>query len=419
MDIVRATPRRTVALRYALYAAASVALVAVAFFAAPSLFSRAERVPVVERATLLVDVARRGPLVRAVRAAGTLVPDHVQVVATAADGVVDELPIRPGARVAAGDTIAVLSNPDLEAAAIDASAQLDAAREELRSAREEASAAQLDEDAAYRTALAESKRADEEARSYTALHASGLVGDLSYRETLIKADENRSLAGIAERKIGVSAADASAKVAAAAARVAQLQAELDARRAQVATLVVRAGSAGVVQSVAVERGQRVQSGTEIARVAAARDLKAVLQVAESDVRGIAPGMPATIDANGSGILTGRVARIAPAAQSGVVPVDVTLTAVRPSVRPDQSVDGTIELARVRDALSIARPANAADDTTIALYRLTADGAHAARTTVRLAGGSLDRVQVLAGLAAGDTVIVSDTSAYDAPLLRIQ
>ena len=418
MDIVR-TARRPAALRYAPLGAALAVAIAAAAFAVPWLFRHTASLPAIERSTLVLDVARRGTLVRAVRASGSLAPDRVQIVATTADGLVDALPIRAGSPVEAGSVIAVLHNPDLDAAVVDVRAQLAAAHAELRSAREEASAAQLDQEAAYRTAVAESLRSNEEARSYATLHASGLVGDLSYRETLIKADENRAIAGIAHRKIAVDAAGSDAKVAASLAKVAQLQAQLDAREAQVATLVVRAGSAGIVQSVAVERGQRVTSGTELARVAEARDLKAVLQVAESDVHGVVPGMPATIDTNGEGTIRGRVARIAPAAQNGTVSIDVALSDMPHGVRPDQGVDGTIELSRMRDAVSIARPANATDDSTVTLYRVSADGTRATRTSVRLAAGSLDRIQVLAGVAPGETVIVSDTSAYDAPQLRIQ
>jgi HlyD family secretion protein len=418
MDIARPA-RRPLALRYLPLGFALAALTAAAVLTLPWLLHRSVALPSIERNALVLDVARRGTLVRAVRAPGLLTPDRVQIVATTAGGLVDALPIRAGTRVGAGSVIAVLQNPDLDAAVADVRAQLDAARADVRSAREEASAAQLDQQAAYRTAAAEAKRSAEEARSYTSLHASGLVGDLSYRETLIKADENRALAGIAERKIDVGAAGQEAKVAAAVAKVEQLEAQLAARRAVVETLVVRAGSAGIVESVAVEQGQRLASGTELARIAEARDLKAVLQVAESDLHGIAPGMPAAIDTNGEGTIAGRVARIAPAAQNGTVAVDVTLADVRRGIRPDQNVDGTIELSRVLNALSIARPASAADNSSVTLYKLSPDGTRAVRTTVRLATGSLERVGVIGGLAPGDTVIVSDMSTYDAPVLRIQ
>jgi HlyD family secretion protein len=419
MDIARETRRRPSALRYALPGVAAVAVVAAGAWSLPALLQRSAPVPAVDRAGLVLDIARRGTLVRAVTAAGQLVPDRVQVVATTADGLIDDVRIHAGSRVAAGDVVAVLDNPDLAAAVVDVRAQLEAARADVRSAREDASATQLDQQAAYGTALAAAKRSNEEAHSYASLHSAGLISDLSFRETLIRADADQSLAGIARRKIDVDAAGDAAKIAAAVAKVEQLQAQLAARQAQVETLVVRAGSAGIVQSVAVEPGQRVTSGTEIARIAEARDLKAVLQVAESDVRGISLGMPASIASDGVPALRGHVARIAPAAQSGTVPVDVSLENLPAGLRPDQNVDGTIELSRARDVVSIARPAGVSDDSTVSLYRVSADGSRAFRIPVRLGSGSLDRIRVLAGLAPGDTVIVSDTSADTAPQLRIQ
>jgi HlyD family secretion protein len=89
----------------------------------------------------------------------------------------------------------------------------------------------------------------------------------------------------------------------------------------------------------------------------------------------------------------------------------------PGARPDLNVDGTIDLQTLHDVLSIARPAGAADDSTIGLYRI--DGSQARLVQVRLGVGSTDRIEVLDGITAGDVVIVSDTSAYGgAPLLRL-
>ena len=418
MDVARIR-RRPFALRYVLSATGIALVMLLALWSVPALFERGAALPVVERSSLVVDTVRRGLLVRSVHASGQLAPDRIEIVATSADGIVDDVPVRAGSRVVAGSTIAVLANPDLTAAVVDARAQLEAANADLTSAREEASAAHLDQAAAYQTAAADSQRAGEEASAYASLHERGLVGDLQYRESLIKADEDRSLAGIAQRKVTVDAADAAAKVAAAQARVEQLQAQLAAREAQVAALVVTAGAPGIVQSVAVDRGQRIASGTQLAQIADERDLKAVLQVAEGDVHSVIPGMPVAIDTNGSGTLAGRVARIAPAAQNGFVPVDVTLDALPAGVRPDQTVDASIELSRERNVLSLERPANASDASTVALYKLSPDGTRASRTSVRLGTGSLERVEIVGGLAPGDTVIVSDTSSYAAPQLRIQ
>jgi HlyD family secretion protein len=92
----------------------------------------------------------------------------------------------------------------------------------------------------------------------------------------------------------------------------------------------------------------------------------------------------------------------------------------PGDRPDANVDGTIVLAKLPDVLSIARPAGATDDSTIDLFKVVDNGARAVRTRVRLGRGSNERVAVLSGLALGDTVIVSDMSAYtDQTELRLR
>jgi HlyD family secretion protein len=342
----------------------------------------------------------------------------VHVVASLADGVALGAPVRAGTRVSADTMLVRLANPDLAVAVVDAQAQLAAARAEVRSARAEADATRLDEDAALRSARAENEGAEVEYSADRDLSRQGLIGDLQTRSAQIKAAEDRDLVTIARDKIVSGGADSAAKIAVSQARVDQLTAELAARRAQLATLVVRAGASGTVQSIAIDPGQRVSSGTEIARIADDRDLKAVLQIAESDVRGVAPGQLVRIVASDAGQTLGRVTRLAPAAQNGTVAVDVALDRIPPGARADQNVDGTVIIRRAANVLSLARPANANDGSRIALYRLDRDATHAYRTEVTLGYGSDDRVRILSGLNAGDRVIVSDTSALDAPILRI-
>jgi HlyD family secretion protein len=419
VDVVRIR-RRPQLDRGTITIAAIVALVAIGAWTLPALYARRPVADVVvSRDSLALDTVTRGTLERSVTAAGILIPNRVRIVATTADGIVADLRVKPGARVTADTTIARLENPDLSVAVTDANAQLAAARADVASAREEAAAARLDEQAALRSARAENARAGVEAVSDSELHAQGLIGDLQYRTAVIKSSEDRDLVAIANSKVAVGGADAEAKIAAAQARVDQLAAELGARRAEEATLVVTAGAPGIVQSVAVDPGQRVTSGTELARIADDRDLKAVLQVAESDMRGVVPGLGARIVASDGTSIAARVERIAPDAANGTVAVDVALDTIPAGARADQSVDGTIVIDRMPNVLSVARPVTASADGLLTLYRLDRDGTHAYRTEVRLGSGSDDRARVLSGLAAGDRIIVSDTAAYNAPTLRIQ
>ena len=95
--------------------------------------------------------------------------------------------------------------------------------------------------------------------------------------------------------------------------------------------------------------------------------------------------------------------------NGTVTVEVSFDgALPPGARPDMSVDGTIEVERLARVLSVGRPAVA----TTSLYRLERDGRHATRVAVRLGKSSVRSVEVLAGLQAGDVVVLSDMSAWD-------
>lgn len=417
MDVVRA--RRASPPRIVIVIAAAGVLVVAMVMALFSLTRSSEGGPSVDRSTIVTDVARVGTLQRSISASGTLASENIRVVAAAQAGVVESVFLKPGAKVEAGTPIAQLSNPDLEADVVSAHSAVDVARAQLASVEQQAKAAALSTQSSYVSARAQAQEDDTNLQSLQYLHRNGYIADQTVRIADIKANQSSSQLHVAHSQIAVDAAEQEAKIAQARSQLDQALAQLQAKASEVDALLVRARSPGIVQSVAVDPGARVEAGAELARVADQRDLKAVLQVAEGQVHSVNIGMPVRID-TGNGTATGHVARIAPAAQNGSVGVDVYFSATLPSgARPDLNVDGTIDLETLRNVVSIARPAGASDDTTIGLYRIGRGSNVAHLVNVHLGRGSTDRVEVLSGIQPGDTVIVSDTSAYGgAPSLRL-
>jgi HlyD family secretion protein len=376
--------------------------------------------PLVEKSTLVTDVAIRGTLVRSVSAQGTFTPDRVRIAAATQSGVVNQIFVKPGSAVSAGTIIAQMQNPSLDAAALDARSQLAVAQADLASARQQARAEQLTQQTVLADAQAQMEQSTLQAHSLESLHHRGLVADVQYQQAIIASKKNTNDVGIAQAQLTAASADAQAKVAAAQARVEQAAAQLGANDQEVAALTVRSASSGIVQSIDVDPGTSVAQNAVIARIADTASLKAVLQIAEGDIHAVTVGMLATID-TGNGSIPGRVSRIAPSAENGTVATDVAFAhPLPPSLRPDTNVDGTIRIASIRDALSIARPAGAADGGKIDLFKVVDGATRALRVRVQLGQGSSDRVQVLSGLAAGDVVIVSDMSSYlDQTTLRLR
>lgn len=417
MDVVRERKR---GVPRAFYAVAGVlAAIAVAVWAMISL-AHQQSAAVVDKSTLVLDVATRGTLVRSVSAQGAFAPERVRVASATQPGVVNEIFVKAGSVVVPGALIAQMQNPALDSQVADAQSALHVAQANLADAKQQAQASVIGQQTNLDDAQAQARTDALQAQSYASLHKSGLIAGLQYQQAQIQARKSADDVKNRRAQVSVAQADAQAKVAAAQAQVDQAQATLSAAQAQVSALTVRAAAAGIVQSVDVDPGTSVAPNAEIARIADTRELKAVLQVAESDVHAVSTGMPARVD-TGNGTILGRVARIAPAAQNGTVGVDVTFNRPLPlGARPDANVDGTIILSKIPDALSIARPAGASDDTAIDLFKVVDGGTRAVRVRVRLGAGSNDRVAVLSGLSSGDTVIVSDMSAYPAQsVLRLR
>ena len=201
-------------------------------------------------------------------------------------------------------------------------------------------------------------------------------------------------------------------MAAQQAKIDEQKALYQLKKSQVDALHVRAGIDGVLQLVPVEVGQHVTPGTNLARVADPKVLKAEIKIAETQAKDVLPLQKATIDTR-NGIVNGHVARVDPSVINGTVTVDVTIDdPLPPGARADLSVDGTVELENLKNVMYVGRPVHGASQSTISLFKLTPDGSEAVRTNVKLGRSSVNTVEILDGLQVGDRVILSDMSQWD-------
>jgi RND family efflux transporter MFP subunit len=368
--------------------------------------------PDVERATLLLDTVRRGPMVRQVHGNGTLVPENQRIVSALTAGRVDQVLARPGALVEAGTVLVVLSNPDVQLEALDAERQSKQAEADLASLRSSLETTRLAEEAsvaAARTELREAQRAVSVAEKLNAEGLSSAMEVERAHDRLQEAQE-RSAAELRRKELADEAFKAQVELR--RADLERVRAIARFQRERVASMQVRAGAAGVVQELSLEPGQWVQSGQMLARVASPDRLKAVLEVPQGNARDLRPGLATIVDTR-DGTVRGRVSRVDPAVQNGTVTVEVAFEGPLPrGARPDLTVDGTIEIERLADVLSVGRPASGASETMTRLFRLEPDGRTAVRVPVRLGRASFNAVEVLDGLKAGDRVVLSEMSRWD-------
>jgi multidrug resistance efflux pump len=406
MDVARPPRRRARRLAWAAVAVAAAAAVTVALGR-----SRAAP-PRVDRALVLVDTVRRGPMVRAVAGQGALVPEELRFVSAVAVGRVERIRVRTGEAVQPETVLLELANADVELQALEAEQQLASAEAQLASLRASLDGQRLAEEslvAATRSQLGEAaRRAEADAQ----LAARGFLSQLETAQSRDRARELDDKLVFERKRLTAQSSGIAAQLAAQRAQLDGLRAIAGFRRRAVEALRVRAGVAGVVQELPLSVGQSVAAGALLAKVVDPRRLKAELRIGETLAKDLQLGQEARIDTHDR-VVAGRVARIDPAVQSGTVRVDVALTGpLPPGARPDLTVEGTIELERLDDVLALGRPAAAQPGATLALYKLDESGDTATRVPVAIGKISVRAIEIKSGLSVGDRVIISDMSEWD-------
>ncbi|WP_235880380.1 efflux RND transporter periplasmic adaptor subunit [Polyangium aurulentum] len=366
--------------------------------------------PEVERSGLWIGSVQRGEMIRQVKGPGSLVPEEVRWITAETAGRVERILVKPGANVDKDTLLLELTNPDVVLEGLAAERDVASAEVELLQAKSRLEAQELTERDAV--ALLVSELADIRRRA-EAFRAGGEVfSALDGRKLNDREAELVARLELAKSRVSVVQRSKRDEVGAQQSQVARRRDIAAFRKRRIEAMLVRAGGDGLLQDLPLELGQWVVPGTVLARVIRPERLEAVLRIPEIQAKDLQIGQAASIDTH-NGVVAGRVARIAPAASQGTVTVEVTLDGALPQgARPDLSVEGTIEVERLKDVLSVERPAGAQPEAVYSLFKLDQGGEGALRERVELGRASVGTIEVRGGLREGDRVILSDMSRWD-------
>jgi len=368
--------------------------------------------PKIESDMIWTDSVRQDTLIREVRGLGALVPEDIRWIAASTQGRVERRVILPGATVKKNDVILELSNSELMQELNSAKLALDSARARLTNTEVQLRRQLLEIQSNAVRLKGEYEQAQLDQEVNEELAKEGLLAELKLKQSQVRARDAKTRFEIEQQRLRFFEESMEPQMATEKASVETAQASYELIRKHVDELVVRAPQDGVLQQVPVEEGQRVQPGTNLARVADPSRLKAEVRIPETQARDILIGQDAKVDTR-NGVIEGRVMRIDPAVQNGTVTVDIELLGDLPKgARPDLTIDGTIQLEVLEDVLMVQRPGFGRENATVGVFKLDSAGEYAYRTSVHFGKSSVNYIQVLGGLKSGDSIILSDTSNYD-------
>jgi len=414
MDIARPDLLRKRKRRMLIWSGAALAVVAVLAVIVMRLKPAS---PDVDRSTIWTDTVKRGDLTIQVRSStGTLVPreDSIELLPAQTDATVVRIRVLPGTMVTPDTILMDLSDPELEQQLLNAQLALKAAQADYKSLQATLQSTLMDKKAAAAQVNSDYTQDQLQAQTDKALYDLGVISGLAYNKSKGTADQLSTQHQLSQQQLDVNQKAIEVQLASQQTKIDQAKALLALYQKQAAALQVRAGISGALAPLAtpLQVGQHVTAGTSVAEVIQLDKLKAALQIAETQARDIQIGQPATIDTH-NGVIPGHVTRIDPAVVNGTRTVDVSLDGPLPSgAVPQLSVDGTIDLAHLKDVLYVGRPALGNENSTLSLFKLDAGDNGATRVPIKVGRASVNSIEVLEGLKEGDTVILSDMSRWD-------
>lgn len=365
----------------------------------------------VDQTKLSIETVQQGSMEIKAGANGQLLSRNIEQLAARVSGRVARTDIKPGAVVQVGQVLVELENPQLTASAEEAQSAYEGAIAELQSAQAELETSMMNQEVVLTQVQFNTEKAKAKTESDEELAKNGLISDIELRRSQLELAQLRKTYEIEASRLKKVRDNIQVQLSVRRSRVTQLARALDRARAQASDLRIVAGISGIVQAINVEVGQQLQPGSPIGRIAQQDQLYAELRVPAREATQVQPGQKVLIDTR-NGTVNGVVARVDPGVTDGTVVVDVDLTGELPAgARPQLQIEGTVFIAQLPNTLYVGKPSYVKSDAAIAVYKLDPDGRYATRTTIKAGKVSLNHLQVVDGLQAGDRIITSDIAEW--------
>lgn len=407
MDRARTESRASQIKRPAIIAAVAVVLIGGGVMLASIDFSTQR----VDRTKLSIETVQRGTMEIKVGANGQLLSKQIEQLAARVPGRVARADIKPGAVVHVGQLLVELANPQLIASAEEAQSAWEGAAAELQASEAELETAMLNQEVVLTQVQLNLEKAQLKAEADAVLAREQLISAIELKRSQLDVTQLTKAYAIEGSRLQKMRDNIQVQLAVKKSSVTQLARALDRARTQAADLRVIAGISGIVQAINAEVGQQVQPGSPIGRIAQQDQLYAELKVPAREATQVQAGQEVIVDTR-NGTVKGIVTRVDPGVTDGTVVVDVDLQGALPAgARPQLPVEGIIYISQLTNSLYVGKPSYVKNDAAISVYKLDPAGRYATRVTIKAGMVSLNHLQVLEGLRAGDRIITSEIGEW--------
>ena len=338
---------------------------------------------------------------------GIVQPIMTIQVNTMESGFVERIVAEDGAMLNEGDTILILSNPELLHSIEDENdtwedSQRRYREQEIEMQQKSIVLRQQALDANYQLTSIENslKQSREEYRMGIRSKAELDVAEKNYeyqkKKALLQLESlgHDSVSARLMREMAAANREASDKKRARSA-------------ARTRNLVVRAPVAGQLSFLAVTLGQQVGAGTKVGEIKIMKQFKIKASLNEFYIDRIANGLPASVRYQEK-TYPMRISQVVPEVKEKKFDCSLVFTGEMPeNIRIGKSYRVQIELGSKERTLVIPRGDFLSTTGGLWIYKLDADGSRAVKTEIETGRQNPQQIEILSGLKAGDRVIIGD------------
>ena len=321
-------------------------------------------------------------------------------------GFVERIVAEEGTMLQAGDTILILSNPELLRSTFDEqeewqNSERNYREQEIEMQQKSITLRQQALDAEHQMAALDKllRQSREEFRMGIKSKAELDVAEEEYRYQMkrtglqMESLRHDSAATRLKREMLRANREASAR-------------KLSRSSGRTAHLVVRATVAGQLSYLGVVLGQQVAAGESVGAIKVLTEYKVRASLSEYYIDRITTGLPAHIQQEAQKYPL-RISKVVPEVKDRNFPCDLIFTAEKPTnIRLGKSYRVQIELGKPEKCLVIPRGNFYQHTAGQWIYRLSPDGTTARKTPVKIGRQNPQQYEVLSGLQPGDKVLVS-------------
>ncbi len=387
----------------------SAGVIAAAAWLVPTVWERWSAGQSVQRSRLSIATVERGRFERDIAADGRVVAAVSPTLYAAASGTV-RYTVQAGHQVQQGQVLGALDSPELQSELAREKAKLQALTADFERARLDVrQQALLAEESLQQAGVDRDTAAIEHARMSQAFDL-GVMPEIEKlrTEAVLKKAEFALQRARSDRDLQREgqAFDVDAKRLARDAQALIVQ-EL---QRQVDLLTLRSPVAGQVGQLLSTDTAFVVKDSPLMTVVDLSALEVEVQVPETFARDLAMGMPANIRGNGQ-LFEGEVSAVSPEVVAGRVTARVRFSGQAPAgLRQNQRLSVRVLLDARDDVLMVARGPFLEAAGGRSAYVVQDDIAE--RRAIRTGAVSIDRVEILDGVAAGERIVIAGTDSFD-------